>query len=153
MVLNTCRLLGIGVLLSLALSAGAGQENRDLEKLQGTWKVLAANEAGKTLPPSRVKASRLVVTGNTMKVHEPEKVREMTFVLRPTKEPAEIDMAISQNKGKGDTAAGIYLLEGDLLKICFALPGKARPTNFTPAPGSGEMLFVLKRMPSKSGEK
>jgi uncharacterized protein (TIGR03067 family) len=151
--LNTSRLLGVGILFSLILSARAGQAKGDLEKLQGTWKVLAANEAGKTLPPSRVKGSKLVVAGSTMKVHEQDKVREMTFILRPTQEPAEIDMTISPGKEKGGTAAGIYSLEGDLLKICFALPGKTRPTTFTPIPGSGEMLFVLKRMSSSAGEK
>ena len=41
--------------------------------------------------------------------------------------------------------SGIYLLEGDKLKVCYALSGKARPTAFATKPGSGAILFVLER--------
>ena len=41
---------------------------------------------------------------------------------------------------------GIYELEGDTFKVCFAAPGKAdRPTEFKSAAGSGHRLLVLKR--------
>jgi uncharacterized protein (TIGR03067 family) len=131
------------VLIAYATAEDAARS--DQQKLQGTWKVLAGNEGGKTLPPSRVKGTKMVVKANEIKVEEQDKQRVMTFTLDPAKEPRAIDLTIHEGKPKGEPCQGIYALEGDMLKICFALPGKIRPGNFTPVPGSGEMLFVLKR--------
>ena len=36
-------------------------------------------------------------------------------------------------------------LEGETLKLCYALPGRERPKTFTTAEGSGTHLFVLNR--------
>jgi uncharacterized protein (TIGR03067 family) len=133
-------MMGLGA-VALAGDGAAG----DRKKLQGTWKVVAGNEGGKTLTPARVKGTKMVVAGDKMTVHEQETTREMTFKLDPTKEPRAIDMTITEGKGKGEKSLGIYALEGDTLKIAFALPGKSRPANFTPQQGSSEMLFVMKR--------
>ncbi len=40
---------------------------------------------------------------------------------------------------------GIYELEGDRYKVCFAPPGKARPDDFTSKPGTGYILQVWQR--------
>jgi uncharacterized protein (TIGR03067 family) len=125
------------------IAGDAGQSEQ--QKLQGTWRILAGNEGGRTLPPARVKGSKMVVAGNLMTVYEAEKKRGMTFKLDPTKDPRIVDLKLTEGPQKGETAQGIYALDGDTLKISFALPGKSRPTSFTPKPGSQEMLFVMKR--------
>jgi len=144
---NLCAFSAALALASHALAEDTART--DQQKLQGTWNVLAGNEGGKTLLPSRVKGAKMVVAGNTLKVFEQDKQRQMTFTLRPTQELRAIDMTITEGKRKGETSQGIYALDGDMLKICFALPGKVRPANFIPAQGSGEMLFVLKRAEPK----
>ena len=45
---------------------------------------------------------------------------------------------------EGMTDLGIYLLDGDNLKICFS--GSKRPTEFVTKPKSGTALIVLKRL-------
>jgi uncharacterized protein (TIGR03067 family) len=134
------------VALWLAGHAVAGDAAKDQDKLQGTWKIVAGNEAGTTIPAERVKGTRMVVAGNTMSVQERGEKREMTFKLDPLKEPRAIDLTTTTGKDKGATAPGIYSLEGNTLKIAFAMPGKERPVNFAPRRGSGEMLFVMKRI-------
>jgi uncharacterized protein (TIGR03067 family) len=141
--------LCVSLALGVVEHALADDASKDQQQLQGTWKVLAGNEGGKTLPPPRAKGSKVVVSGNHITVYEEEKKREMTFKLDPTKEPRTIDLTLTEGKDKGETSPGIYALEGELLKIAFALPGKARPTTFTPKQGSQEMLFVLKRAKPK----
>jgi hypothetical protein len=48
--------------------------------------------------------------------------------------------------GKPLSMVGIYELDGDALKICFAKPGtKDRPTSFQAKPKSGESLIVYER--------
>jgi len=144
--MNVRGLLCFTVALALTTYVTAGDTAKnDQQKLQGTWTILAANEGGKTLLPTRVKGTKMVVAGNTVKVFEQDQQRDMTFQLDAAKEPKAIDLRITEGKRKGETSQGIYALEGDILKICFSLPGKARPVNFAPSQGSGEMLFVLKR--------
>jgi hypothetical protein len=43
---------------------------------------------------------------------------------------------------------GIYLLDGDMLKINGAEGNNPRPTDFTTGPGDGRSLVVLKRGPA-----
>jgi hypothetical protein len=40
---------------------------------------------------------------------------------------------------------GIYVLQENGYKVCFAPPGKPRPTNMSSAPGSGYILQVWGR--------
>ena len=40
---------------------------------------------------------------------------------------------------------GIYEIEGDTQKVCFAPPEKERPTKFESESGSGLMLITSKR--------
>jgi len=40
---------------------------------------------------------------------------------------------------------GIYELEGDGYRVCFALVGKPRPSEFTSKSGSGTILQVWER--------
>jgi uncharacterized protein (TIGR03067 family) len=132
----------MGLLFGMAAGDPAGT---DLQTLQGTWIVLAGNEGGKTLPPPRVKGSKMLVKNNTMKVYEQEKELEMSFRLDAAKEPKAIDLTITGGKRKGEVSRGVYAIDGDMLKICFAPQGSPRPSNFLPRQGSTEMLFVLRR--------
>jgi uncharacterized protein (TIGR03067 family) len=133
--------------LMIAFEASADDgTTADQKGLQGTWKILAGNEGGKTLPPARVRGSKVIVTGNTMKVYEQDKQREMTFTLDATTEPKTIDMTTVDGKKQGPIARGVYALDGNTLKICFAAPGRPRPASLLPRQGSAEMLFVMKRV-------
>jgi uncharacterized protein (TIGR03067 family) len=67
------------------------------------------------------------------------------FRIDPTKKPKTIDYTMTEGPTKGKTQLGIYELDGDTVKFCFAAPGKERPTEFTAAEGSHRTLSVWKR--------
>jgi uncharacterized protein (TIGR03067 family) len=66
-------------------------------------------------------------------------------MLDPTKKPKAIDAVRSEGMDKGKPMLGIYELEGESQKVCFAPVGKERPTEFSSAAGSGHVLTVWKR--------
>lgn len=121
-------------------------ENADREKIVGNWTVLSGQEDGKPLPAEKVKGSRVVITKDSITVHEENNQKQvMSYKLDPSTTPTQIDLTPTEGSEKGKTSHGIYALEGDNLKICFALPGQQRPKEFTTKEGSKAMMFVMKR--------
>ena len=66
--------------------------------------------------------------------------------IDPTQNPKTIDIEVTAGPYKGVVYLGIYELDGDTLRICFALPDKPeRPTEFSAAKGSIRALSEFKR--------
>src|SRR5206468_7845297 len=67
--------------------------------------------------------------------------KEGTIKLDATKKPKQMDATSTEEK----VMLGIYKLDGDRYKVCFAPTGKPRPSEFASKPGSGNLLQVWKR--------
>jgi uncharacterized protein (TIGR03067 family) len=103
-----------------------------------------AMQDGKALPDDKVKETTIVFKGDTFRFPgsaEYATSKEGTIKLDENKTPKEMD-AISTEK---ETMLGIYALEENGYKVCFAPAGKPRPTEFTSAPGSGYILQSWQR--------
>jgi uncharacterized protein (TIGR03067 family) len=68
-----------------------------------------------------------------------------TFTISSSKAHSTMDMKPSTGRYKDKTLLAIYKLEGDELKVCFAEPGKDRPSAFESKPGSGWVLAIHKK--------
>lgn len=68
-----------------------------------------------------------------------------TFTIDATAKPKNLEFIPGQDIDKGKTCHGIYELDGDTYKVCFAPPGKERPKEFAAKPGSGYTLHIWKR--------
>jgi uncharacterized protein (TIGR03067 family) len=116
----------------------------DKEKLQGTWKPVFAELAGQPAP-EEIGALRLIFQGDQIlrdyrgKLILSRSGEKATFKLDAKKSPKEIDFLGTK------TEPGIYVFEGERLKICTAVQGAPRPKEFTTRPGVMHMLFVLER--------
>ena len=75
-----------------------------------------------------------------------------TATIDPSQEPMSIDLTYTEGDPKGTKSLGIYQIEGDLLTICRAAPGKDRPTEFSSKPGSGHTLMTYKREATPPGK-
>ena len=131
--------------LGLLLAACNRQEpapaapKTDLDRFQGTWNLVSAAQDGKALDQDKVKQTTIVFKGDTFRFPgsaEYATSKEGTIKLDENKTPKEMD-AISTEK---ETMLGIYALEENGYKVCFAPAGKPRPTEFSSTPGSGYIL-------------
>ena len=116
----------------------------DLDRLQGTWNLVSAMQDGKALPADKVKQTTIVFKGDTFRFPgsaEYATSRAGTIKLDEKKTPKEMD-AITTEK---EVMLGIYALEENGYKVCFAPAGKPRPTELTSTPGSGYILQSWER--------
>ena len=117
----------------------------DLHRLQGTWTLVSAMQDGRALAEAKVKKTTIVFKDDTFRFPESAEYatsRSGTITIDATKTPKQMD-AISPEK---EVMLGIYELNGDNYKVCFAPAGKPRPDELTSKAGSGYILQVWVRV-------
>jgi uncharacterized protein (TIGR03067 family) len=140
--------LAVGCLLLGTASLVADDDaKKDLEALQGTWKVESFTVAGMKAPDDDIKKATFMVKGDKYTVTIDGKEDETgTIKLDAGKKPKMIEFDITSGKDKGKKQRGIYTLEGDTFTFCMAFPGEdERPTKLESAKDSKTILGVLKR--------
>jgi uncharacterized protein (TIGR03067 family) len=136
-------IIATGSLLIAAIVACMRKEKRpmtDQEQIQGTWVLEAAERSGKATPEEAARHIRLVFDGDKLLTKNKDRVTEAKFRLNPDTKPSEIDLDMD-----GQVGRGIYVLQGDSLKIVHGEVGDVRPTEFAASEGSGLTLLVLRR--------
>jgi uncharacterized protein (TIGR03067 family) len=114
----------------------------DMQKLQGRWNVASIEVNGAPVPEDKMGDPRAVIEGDRYAIHD----FRLTIKIDPTKTPKAIDMDGKDGNGKPLAMAGIYDVEGDTLRICFAKPGqKQRPATFETRGNPGASLVVYRR--------
>jgi uncharacterized protein (TIGR03067 family) len=99
---------------------------------------------GEALAKDKVKKTTIVIKDDTFLFPgsaEYATSKEGTIKLDATKDPKQMD-ATSTEK---EVMLGIYQLDANRYKVCFAPTGKPRPSEFASEPGSGNLLQVWKR--------
>jgi len=133
-----------GLLLAACNRQEPAAPKTDLDRFQGTWYLVMAMQDGKALDQDKVKQTTIAFKGDTFRFPgsaEYATSKEGTIKLDENKTPKEMD-AISTEK---ETMLGIYALEENGYKVCFAPAGKPRPAEFTSTPGSGYILQSWQR--------
>jgi RNA polymerase sigma factor (sigma-70 family) len=118
------------------------QPKDDQAAMQGTWESWTTETRvvnGNPLPPRQVKLTWAIMGDQLIQVGNDGCIdQQWTFKLDPIKKPKAIDLT-ERRTGR---MRGIYLLEGNTLKMYFDVDGK-RPTAF---PAKAETLWVLTRV-------
>src|SRR5258706_162110 len=127
-------------------AAGNEAVKKDLAQLQGEWSMVSGSADGQPMPEEMRKQMKRVCKGDETTTTRAEQVFiKAKITLDPSKKPKTIDYQMTDGFTKGKTQLGIYEVEGDTFKACFAKPGDERPTDFTSQPDDGRTLSVWKR--------
>ncbi len=119
---------------------------KEMAQLEGEWSMVSGEANGVAMPDAAVKTGRRVAKdGATTITFGGQVYFKAKFSIDPAKKPKAIDYAMTDGPTKGMTHLGIYEVNGDMVKFCFAAPDKERPTEFTAKEGSERTLSVWKR--------
>lgn len=149
--------LAIGfTLTAIATSGTAEQSNDDLVKkdqkqIEGTWRVVALEVYGNKSTDEDAKKLAVIngSDGTWSLCSEGKELMKGTSTIYPTQKPKIIDFTPTEGDQKGQVHLGIYVLDPKARKLCFASPGKARPTEFSSTPGSDHILVMFEREKAK----
>jgi uncharacterized protein (TIGR03067 family) len=148
----------IAIVMSLLWSAGAmagplqGQSaNDELQKFQGTWKLISGEMDGKKVNDADVKHSRITYVGNEVELVTPHQYKDKIVAsitkLDLTKNPKEMHWVRTAGPKAGTTMIAIYEFEGpDQYMICFDPAGLTVPKKFGTKAGSGHIWHTWKRV-------
>jgi uncharacterized protein (TIGR03067 family) len=132
--------------LLVAADKADDASKKDLERLQGDWRVASQTIDGNKLSDDESQGIFRTVKDTTYTVFFFEKqVGKGTFTIDATKKPKTIDSRPETPGKESPPMLGIYELDSDTLRTCYAPAGKERPKAFESKPDSGLTLTVWKR--------
>src|SRR5262245_5028442 len=148
--------------------SAADAVKRDLQAVQGTWKLVRYERQGKVWDRKGIarefkdqgRELQLRIEGDKLFLGEDQKPyrlrggnqpQDHTFWLDPTTTPKRCNISSSDwgflSRSTGDYE-GIYRFQGDRLKICLAHHPEARPKRFGASPDHEWLwLLVYQRVP------
>lgn len=123
-------------LLLMGLAWPSQASDQDIAALRGKWVAVEASSNGEPPPDGMLEKISLVFVGDSVSIMGGAPIH---FKADSSFTPAHIDFLNTRRQ------VGIYLLDGDMLKICTGQAGD-RPTAFTTEKFTDHTYFLLKRV-------
>ena len=117
-----------------------------LRRMEGTWDVRSLEVDGNAMPASMLTSARVLIDGDRFRMESPEANYDGIFIIDVDAAPQHIDIEFVEGPEAGNTAHGIFEIDGDRFTLCLGLVGSARPERFATSPGSGHALEELVRV-------
>jgi uncharacterized protein (TIGR03067 family) len=131
--------------LTSALFAFAAESINDTDAIQGSWKPVTAQLAGRPMPEVIVKTISLKLDKGKYEVFVGEHPDRGNYTIDSSREPKGITVTGTEGPNQGKTFPAIYELNGDKLRICYDLSGAKRPTEFKSLAGTKLYLVTYRR--------
>jgi uncharacterized protein (TIGR03067 family) len=121
----------------------AAAVKKELAKIEGSWQMVSMEIEGNKAADDDVKKVVLIMKGENYTNEGADQELKGVLTFDPTAKPKTVERKETEGPAKDEVGHGIYELDGDDFKLCFASNGKDRPAKFTGA--EGHQLFVFKR--------
>ena len=120
---------------------------KDRKLIEGTWRIVALEVNGNKAGEEDARKLSVVngSDGTWRLLSEGKEISKGTSTIDPTKKPKCLDFTTTEGEEKGKPYLGIYELGEKTRKMCFAPPGKERPTEFITTAGSEHILVTFER--------
>ena len=124
---------------------------KDRTLIEGTWRAVTLEVEGNKAKAEDAKKFTVVngSDGTWSLRSDGMEICKGTSTIDPTKKLKTIDFTFTEGKAKGDKYLGIYELSQKTRKLCFAPPGKDRPTDFTSTTSNQCFLITFEREKAK----
>ncbi|MGH9408920.1 MAG: TIGR03067 domain-containing protein [Vicinamibacterales bacterium] len=114
--------------------------------LDGTWQMVAGVFSGVPMSDEMLKwCTRITADGVTTVMAGPQTMLEAAFMTDAARSPHQIDYDNLAGSNARRKQAGIFRLVSDVLEICMAPPGQARPSEFASVKGDGRSCTTWRR--------
>lgn len=121
-----------------------------LNKLQGTWEVVAMERRGQPVDPFLVRNSPTVTFhGHDYTWGDGQTGR--ILAIDASKNPITIDYQRTSGPQNGQIDQAIIQIDGNTFMDCMGDPGQARPVQFTTLVGTGRTLMSYRRTDQARG--
>jgi uncharacterized protein (TIGR03067 family) len=117
----------------------------DLDKLQGTWRMVAFEADGEKMGAAMFAEACIIVKGDTFVSLGMGATYEGTLRVDAKKTPKHFDVVFTVGHAKGTRNLGIYRIVGGRWTLCLATRGATRPKTFATKPATGIALETLVR--------
>ncbi len=124
-----------------------GEMTPELEAIQGEWSALSITRDGMVLPMHHFGTGKRTVKGAELAVtFGGQPFMNALVRVDASQSPIAVDYLLTQGPHKGRQQFGIMEWDNGLHRVCFAEPGKPRPTELAAPAGSGCTLSVWRRV-------
>jgi uncharacterized protein (TIGR03067 family) len=117
----------------------------DGKKMEGAWKPDTAEFGGEKVNSEELARITVTIKGNKYTTVAGDGKDEGTFQLYSAKKPKAMDITGTEGPNKGKTIPAIYELDGDTMRVCYALQGTNHPTEFKSTVENKYLLINYKR--------
>jgi uncharacterized protein (TIGR03067 family) len=98
---------------------------------------------GRRIPAAALKHRRIIIINDKYVVVDGDRtLRRGSFRIDPTTTPKQIDALPADGPNVGKIDQGVYELSADILQVCWAPPGRPRPSNFAAEADSKQWMAI-----------
>src|SRR5262249_7465158 len=140
---TVCRYAVCAIAL-IGTSTLLADEKDDWKALKGTWSVEKAVLMGNDMTDT-FKSVTLTMDEGKYTATFGETEDKGTLTLDAAAKPKRVSITSTDGPNKGKTIEAIYDVDGDTLKVCYAIEGKDPPKEFELKEGTQTLYVVYKR--------
>lgn len=115
--------------------------------LLGTWQILRAELGGQPMPADAAAKVELEFSDTNYTVRFGGEATDFgTYEIQTTADSHQLALTGTEGVNAGRTIPAIMQLNGDRLRICYALEGSSAPTEFQAPAGTLRYLATYRRI-------